>query len=61
MGIRITKEQEVHDGEKLWRIKATWDSKHGGTESHVRFAKTLVAQRRIVYGFKMKFRMGEYD
>ena len=61
MGIVITKEK-VEDGEeKVWRIQASWDSKHGGTESHVRYAKTLAGQRRIVYGFKMKFKMGEYD
>jgi hypothetical protein len=61
MGIRITKEKVDHGDGKIWRIMATWDNSRGGTSSAVKFCKTLAAQRRIVYGFKMKWRMGEYD
>lgn len=61
MGIRITKEKVDHGGGKIWRIMETWDNSRGGTSSAVKFCKTLAAQRRIVYGFKMKWRMGEYD
>jgi hypothetical protein len=56
--VKIEKEEPSLGG---WRIAARWDSKHGGKESAVRFSKTEDGAKRIAYGFKMKFKMGEYD
>lgn len=55
-----TKTEQVDHGDgEEWRIEARWDSKHGGKESAVRFSKTEEEAKRIVYGFKMKFKMGD--
>jgi len=48
-----------HGNGPEWKIEAVWDTSQG-KESAVRFARTLAACRRIVFGFKMKWRMGEY-